>query len=76
MSSQEEQDQLFESLRLIFEDVNNAPPGKEYCEECGSLLVQVGTHFWLDGFDRSWNIVLPYCRNCNPEIGGGEIFDA
>jgi hypothetical protein len=65
-----------ESLQQMVDALSDAAPGKKYCEDCGSLLVHLDTLFWLDGLEKSWNIALPYCDNCNPGIARRAIPEA
>jgi hypothetical protein len=56
------------SLRQFFRAKGKALPPTEYCPDCGSLLVNIVSQFWLEGDDESWNIPLPYCLHCLPEL--------
>jgi len=76
LNSSQGQNRISESLQQMLNDLSNAPPRKKYCEDCGSPLVRVDTQFWLDGREQSWNIGLPYCENCNPEIARRAIPEA
>jgi hypothetical protein len=68
--------QVVDSLKQMLESLSNAPMREEHCERCGALMSHVSTSFWLDGVDRAWEIQLPYCRNCHPEVGDQPSFAA
>jgi hypothetical protein len=38
------------------------------CADCGSTLRYIDTYFCLYRTDRYWNIALPVCIVCHPEL--------
>lgn len=68
--------QLVDELKQLLKSLSNAPLREEYCERCGFLMTHVSAHFWLDGLHEAWKIPLPYCVNCNPEVGHHRTFAA
>jgi hypothetical protein len=74
--SNERQVRLAKSLRQMLDTLSKATPRKLYCEDCGSCLTYINSHFWFEDTDQSWQIPLPYCRVCNPEFRGHASFPA
>lgn len=67
---------LVDELRHLLQDLSSTPPSEKYCERCGSAMTHFSAHFWLEGLRETWEIPLPYCANCNPEIGNRRSFAA
>ena len=68
--------QLVGSLKQMLDSLSKAHLKDEYCERCGLLLAHINARFWLDGLEQGWEIPLPYCLNCNPEVGNQRSFAA
>ena len=66
--------QTMGSLKQMLESLANPSLSEQYCERCGFLMRYVSARFWLEDFDKSWDIPLPYCANCNPEMGNQRSF--
>ena len=68
--------QLVDGLKQLLENLSKAPLREEYCAHCGFLMTHVNACFWLDSVHERWEIPLPYCANCNPEVGNHRSFAA
>jgi hypothetical protein len=68
--------QLVDELKQLLQYLSNTPPREKYCERCGFLMTHSSAHFWLDGWHEAWEIPLPYCPKCNPEVGSHGSFAA
>ena len=56
------------ALRNFLELQSKTPVRTEYCSACGSSMTYLLTRFWLDGRDEHWDVYLPFCMRCNPEL--------
>jgi hypothetical protein len=65
----ERKPQLVDLLKHVLEKLSAASLREKHCKRCGLAMVYLKGHFWLEGSDEGWEIPLPYCKNCNPEIG-------
>jgi hypothetical protein len=64
----EQRDSLPDSLKQFLRLKSEALPLPAYCPDCGALLLNITSQFWLDGDDEFWNIPLPCCLQCHPEL--------
>jgi hypothetical protein len=39
-----------------------------HCTDCGSICMQLPAQFWLEGDEETFDIGLPFCPVCNPEL--------
>jgi hypothetical protein len=63
------QDESFRaSLRQFLRSKSEESHDPEYCGDCNSLLVNLELRVWLDGDETLWNIPLPFCVQCHPEL--------
>jgi hypothetical protein len=67
-SANDQHTDLIDSVQQLLETLSIAPIEEKYCEHCGSSLSYLGAHFWLAGCDKGWDLRLPYCANCHPEL--------
>lgn len=56
------------AVRSFLDAQSKTPLTIEYCSVCGSSMTHLCTRFWLDGRDQHWDIYLPFCIRCNPEL--------
>jgi hypothetical protein len=75
-STIERRTQLVDGLKQLLENLSKAPLREEYCAHCGFLMTHVNACVWLDSVHERWEIPLPYCANCNPEVGNHRSFAA
>ncbi len=68
LPSTESSEQMVESLKVLFESLSAAARKQQYCLDCGSLLAHLDGHFWLEGDHHLWNVLLPFCDQCHPEL--------
>jgi hypothetical protein len=61
--------QFVDELKQMLTSLRNAPLREVYCDRCGFLMTHVSTHFWMEDVPEAWEIPLPYCANCHPEVG-------
>lgn len=45
-----------------------AKPSTKYCVDCGSVCAHLPAQFWLDGDEEKFDVSLPFCPHCNPEL--------
>ncbi len=64
----EQRDSLRDSLKRFLRLKSQMLPPDEHCPDCGALLANITSHFWLEGDDEFWNIPLSYCLQCHPEL--------
>jgi hypothetical protein len=74
--SSERQAELRSRMRQMLGRLSIATPRKLYCEDCGSFLEYVNAHIWFSDSGESWEVPLPYCRECNPEFRSQASFQA
>jgi hypothetical protein len=65
-----EKDLLDHAIELAhFLDAQATQPKKDInCADCGGTLRYIDTYFCLYRTDRHWNIALPVCIVCHPEL--------
>jgi hypothetical protein len=68
LPSTESSEQVVELLKVLLESLSAAARKLQYCVDCGSLLVHLDGHFWLEGDHHRWNVPLPFCNHCHPEL--------
>jgi hypothetical protein len=59
---------LRDSLKEFLRQQSQTIPTPQYCEDCGALCVYISAPFWLDGDEESWQILLPFCSHCHPDL--------
>jgi hypothetical protein len=59
---------LRDSFREFLNLQRRAKPTPQHCEHCGSLYVYLSARFWLDDGEEFWDIPLPVCFACHPEL--------
>ncbi len=59
---------LRNSLRELLRNKSNDLLQDEHCPHCGLLMTFITARFWLDGDEEFWDIPLPFCLQCHPEI--------
>jgi hypothetical protein len=62
------EESLRSSLRKFLRSKTEEIPPPQYCKDCNSLLVNIVMQLWIDGDDEVWNIALPFCLHCDPEL--------
>jgi hypothetical protein len=63
------QDEPFRgSLRQFLRSKSEEHHEPQFCSDCNSLLVNMVLRVWLDGDETLWNIPLPFCVQCHPEL--------
>jgi hypothetical protein len=59
--------EIIKSLNAFFalKRANNVSPSCNHCHASSHLLVG---HFWLSGTDRTWQVSVPFCPNCDSDL--------
>jgi hypothetical protein len=70
------QSELVKTLKQFFDAQSVAPAVTEYCSKCGSPVLYLQTQFWLLGGEQNWNVMLPYCPDCQPMPIAGATYAA
>ena len=76
LPSTESSEQMVESLKVLFESLSATACKQQYCVDCGLLLAHLDAHFWLEGDYDQWNVPLPFCNHCHPEVAKRLTFAA
>jgi len=58
--------QILQSIKDFLAESSTAKPRQ--CQHCGTALHFIDTHFRLRGTAINWNVPLPFCPACDPEI--------
>lgn len=58
---------VFNSVRKLF-DSKAERPKQQLCTQCNSVMRHIDGLFWLFGTESKWQISLPFCPTCEPEM--------
>lgn len=67
---------LRDSLKEFLEFKSKTQPKVEFCRDCGSICFYLDFYFCLDDEENGWNIQLPFCPHCNPELARRTAYKA
>ena len=62
------QNSSLSSIREFLRNKSNELAQSQYCPNCGSLMAFMAARFWLNEDEEFWDIPLPFCLHCHPEI--------
>jgi hypothetical protein len=54
-------------IETLFDGISAQPTMVHLCENCGFQMININVSFFLANNERSWNIPLPICTECNRE---------
>jgi hypothetical protein len=52
----------------LVENLSQSPKKSEVCSRCTSAMKYLDGQFWLFGTDKKWNVSVPVCPTCEPEL--------
>jgi phage terminase large subunit GpA-like protein len=59
--------QIIASLQEFFA-AQETRRGQQQCPHCGAALQYLDGTFWLNGTEHEWNVSLPFCPTCDPQL--------
>jgi hypothetical protein len=59
--------EIIKSLNAFFA-LKNAKSKSPSCNHCYASTRQLIGHFWLYGTERTWQVSVPFCPNCDSDI--------
>lgn len=60
--------QVTRDLIHLLDQLGTRAHATRTCKHCGAVMTVFDAVFFLENGDRSWNVPMPICLNCEPTL--------